>query len=151
VDVAGERIELRDQAPLHAGNMALDDGWTFDDFVAHLNERGFFWPGGDAGPISYGARHYERYAVEKPAILRIATAALLAENPERPPHFCRYNSGSPRCSNGRKSPRTARTFVRGEEADFGLGSVVEVTFVGEVRLPARVELGAQPRGPWRIR
>lgn len=151
VEIDGERVQLRDQAPLHEGNMALDANWTFGDFVEHLNERVFFWPGGPEGPISYGVRHYERYSDEKPTILRIATEALLANNQDRPPHFCRYNSGSPRCSNGKKSPRTARTFVRGELAEFGVGSVVEVTFVGDVRLPARVEVGSHPGGPWRIR
>lgn len=151
VEVDGVRIQLRDQAPLHPGNMALDGGWTFEDFVEHLNERVFFWPGTSSGPISYGVRHYERYRGEAPAILRVATADLIEENGHSPPLFCRYNSGSPRCSNGRKSPRTARTFMGAGDADFGIGGIVEVTFVGEVRLPPRVEVGGAPGGPWQLR
>jgi hypothetical protein len=33
---------LRDQGPLHLGNMALEEGWSLDMFVALLNERVFF-------------------------------------------------------------------------------------------------------------
>jgi hypothetical protein len=151
VEVDRETVQLRDQAPLHRGNMALEEGWAFEDFVEHLNERVFFWPGTASGPISYGMRHYERYKDEGPAILRVATAALVAENVHSPPLFCRYNSGSPRCSNGHKSPRTAQTFVAADRAEFGVGGVVEVTFVGTVRLPRHVEVGGAPGGPWRSR
>jgi hypothetical protein len=151
VKLKGETVELRDQAPLHAGNLALEQGWTFNDFVSHLNDRVFFWPGGARGPSPYGVRHYERYAAEKPSILRISTAALLAQNPTQPPLYCRYNSGSPRCSNGVKSPRTTRTFLSGDEADFGVGEIVEVTFIGDIQLPAELHVGHSPAGPWQIR
>src|SRR5882672_8653746 len=60
ISVDGEEIAIRDQAPLHQGNMALADGCTFSDFVALLNERVFFWPGSADGPISYGVRHHGR-------------------------------------------------------------------------------------------
>ena len=149
VDLGGERVLLRDQAVLYAGNMALEPGWTLEAFVEHLNKRVFFWPGSEEGPIPYGVRHYERYSDEKPAILRVETADLLAHNPGRPPLFCRYNSGSPRCSSGLGSPRGANTFRPAEQADFGVGNVVEVTFLDDVRLPARVDIGARPAGPWR--
>src|SRR5581483_7577535 len=56
--VDGEAAHIRDQAPLHAGAMELERGWEFGDFVAHLNERVFFWPGTERGPISYGVRHF---------------------------------------------------------------------------------------------
>jgi hypothetical protein len=151
VQVAGESVRLRDQAPLHEGNMALERNWTFEDFVAYLNNHVFFWPGAADGPIAYGVRHYERYAEEKPVILRIPTAALLASNARQHPHFCRYNSGSPRCSNGRKSPRPSRTFVTANEADFGVGGIVEVTFPGGVHVPDRIDVGRHPQGPWRSR
>ena len=148
IAVGGEEITIRDQAPLHQGNMALADGWSFTDFVSLLNSRVFFWPGKIAGPISYGVRHYERYVHEKPVILRVPTKSLLIANPKTPPHFCRYNSGSPRCSNGLKSPRDRRTFVTGDEATFGAGHVVEVTFSEGVMLPEAVEAGSAPAGPW---
>jgi hypothetical protein len=57
VDIAiGElKIKVRDQAPLHAGNMKLSGGWNFADFIAHLNARVFFWPGKpDAAGIARG-------------------------------------------------------------------------------------------------
>jgi hypothetical protein len=141
ISVEGEIITLRDQAPLYAGNLALPRDWTFEDFIADLNDRVFFWPGGTHGPISHGVRHFERYADERPVILLVSTGDLLAANSKNAPLFCRYNSGSPRCSNGMKSPRGPMTFVAGPNADFRASKTVEVTFSGRVRLPTTVEAG----------
>ncbi len=149
VEVGGIAVHIRDQAPLHAGNMQLELGWTFEDFVAHLNARIFFWPGDDTGPISYGVRHYQRYAEDCPVILRVPTRALFSENAGCVPLFCRWNSGSPRCSYGKKSPRTAKTFADADDADYRASQVVEVTFEDLVRLPESAQLGDAPWGPWR--
>jgi hypothetical protein len=150
VSLGGDTVVVRDQAPLHPGHTALQPGWRFEDLVAYLNNRVFFWPGTEAGPIPSGLRYYERYASEKPAIVRVATAAIISANPARTPEFCRYNSGSPRSSNGVRSPRTAKTFVEGREAAFGAAQVVEVTFCDQAVLPQEVEVGSSPRGPWRV-
>jgi hypothetical protein len=149
ITLDGERIHVRDQAPLHLGNMELEPGWILDDFVAHLNARVFFWPGKEDSPISYGVRHYERYRDEPPALLRLPTQSLFDENPNGQPLFCRYNSGSPRCAYGRKSPRTAKTFVLAAEAPFSAANVVEVTFENAVRLSRDCMHGDTPFGPWR--
>src|SRR5262249_48751140 len=121
-------ILIRDQAPLHRGNMELQDGCTYEDFIESINGRIFFWPGTATGPISYGVRHFERYRNEHPVILRVSLQSLLVENPAVTPKFCRYNSGSPRCSNGYKSPRGPKTFVSAQEFDGTPSNVVEVTF-----------------------
>lgn len=148
ITVGGEQVHIRDQAPLHRGNIELQTGWAFEDFVAHLNARVFFWPGTDAGPTSYGVRHYERYADDRPVIVRVSTESLLAINTDREPLFCRYNSGSPRCSYGRKSPRNSDTFQRGRNANFSPAEVVEVTFEGRVQIPTDSEVASAPTGPW---
>jgi hypothetical protein len=148
VAIGTTTVHIRDQSPLHAGNMRLETGWTLDDFVLHLNEHVFFWPGRDGGPISYGLRHYQRYELDQPVMLRIPTGALLRTNPSTVPLFCKYNSGSPRCHQGRKSPRTRRTFLPADAAEFGVTQVVEVTFPGAVRLPRETEFGPTPIGPW---
>ena len=64
-------ILIRDQAPLHKGNISFEDGYTFDSFVESLNRRVFFWPGTASGPISYGIRHFARYQGERPIVLRL--------------------------------------------------------------------------------
>jgi hypothetical protein len=148
VAVGGEHIHIRDQAPLHRGNMQLETGWAFEDFVAHLNARVFFWPGNEVGPIAYGLRHYERYADDRPVMLRVSTASLFALNVGREPRFCRYNSGSPRCSYGRKSPRKSDTFQRGSDASFSPAQVVEVTFEDRVQIPDNTQIASTPSGPW---
>jgi hypothetical protein len=149
VVVEGRTVVLRDQKPLHKGNIRLPNGFRFEDFVESLNQRIFFWPGGATRPIPHGLRHFEHYKAENPAILRIDLNALLELNPTAVPRFCHYNSGSPRCSHGKKSPRSPRTFLI--QSDFGetASKVVEVTFETEIQLPQTTELGSSPRGRWR--
>jgi hypothetical protein len=116
--------------------------------LCQLNERVFFWPGGP--DISdYGQRHFERYRAEKPVILRVPTSDLFEANPESVPEFCRFNSGSPRCTKGLGSPRGPSTFIQGTTADFSPGNVVEVTFLESVLLPHSTKVGDSPDGPWR--
>jgi hypothetical protein len=149
VVVGGAEILVRDQAPLHKGNLQLLDGYSFEDFVESLNRRIFFWPGGPGGPISYGVRHFERYREESPVILRISFQSLLKANPSASPQYCKYNSGSPRCSDGNKSPRGPNTFLSIHDFSGTPSQVVEVTFDREIQLPKDSEFGANPKGPWR--
>jgi len=144
----GAVVRIRDQAPLHKGNIRFEDGWNFERFLCCLNERVFFWPGDGNGPISYGMRHYRRYKEENPVILRVPFNELVAENSVCPPQFCRYNSGSPRCSGGIGSLRGPRTFLHAEDAGFSPGSVVEVAFLNQVALPSSVQQSPSPNGPW---
>ncbi|HEV7991527.1 MAG TPA: hypothetical protein VGP25_06850 [Gemmatimonadaceae bacterium] len=148
IDIDGERVMLRDQKPLHAANMRLEDGWTFERFIAHLNERVFFWPGRDSGPNDYGRRHFGRYETEKPVIVRVAFAGLVAANSQSVPLFARVNSGSPRWSGGAQPVRGSRTFVAADVAPFGAGDVVEVTFQGRVQLPPGAQVADSPDGAW---
>ena len=148
VRIDGDDVHIRDQSPLHPGNMVLGSGLSFEDFVQSLNERVFFWPGTAAGPIAYGVRHFERYRSEHPALVRVLTASLLAANPDVVPLFCRFNSGSPRCTNGNPSPRGGDTFRPAADSDFAAGRVVEITYPERVHLPPDAEVGAEPTGPW---
>ena len=148
VKIEKHRVSIRDQQPLYAGNISLHGGFSFEDVIQSLNERVFFWPGTEAGPISYGERHFERYVDEQPAILRIATAELLSANPGVDPLFCRFNSGSPRCSNGIGSPRGPNTFVTCGQADFTPNKVVEVTLTEKANLPSTIEVADSIAGPW---
>jgi len=69
VTFAGREIIIRDQDRLRERNMILPEGYTLADFVAHLNNRVFFWPGSDNHPILSGRKHFERYEEEAPVIL----------------------------------------------------------------------------------
>lgn len=150
IAVNGDEVHLRDQQPLYAGKTRLEDGWTFEDLVLQLNERVFFWPGWPEKSISYGERHFDRYADEKPVILRVRTDELFDANHNAGPHFCKYNSGSPRTTQGRGSPRGLSTFVSCDAATYRPSSVVEVTYRRSVTLPERIELGKSPLGPWKV-
>jgi hypothetical protein len=148
LSIDGYDIHIRDQGPLYAGKAGFAEGFSFADFVESLNCRVFFWPGTVCGPIAYGIRHFERYQNESPTILRVSTVSLLQANPAAVPHFCKYNSGSPRPSGGIKSPRGLDTFLPAEQFPWTPGKVVEVTFDCELALPPDIEFGPAPEGPW---
>ena len=147
VDTGEGRIHLRDQAPLHAGNIDFGEGWSFSDVVELLNQHVYFWPGDDEGPIPYGQRHFERYRNEAPAILRVRTSDLIDVAGDRL-RLCAYNSGAPRCSGGRKSPRGGDTFDRPSSFSRPASGVVEIVVEGQVTLPDYVEAGSEPSGPF---
>ena len=144
---------LRDQRPLWKGRsaMVLTDGWTIDDLRLYLDNRVFFWPGRELqGPVDSGWGHYETYRQERPLILRVRTESMVAANPSTMPEFSKYNSGAPRDNElTGKSPRGPGTFLPGPACTFRPSEAVECTFVGGVRLPADVEVGSSPSGPWR--
>lgn len=146
--IDGEVIRIRDQTPLHKGNLSLPPSWSYEDLVELLNDRVFFWPGDADGPIDYGERHFAKYAGEFPVVLRVPTADVLAANPGAPPEFSRYNSGSPRWSGGRPSPRGPDTFLGVGEFGMPPSRVVEVAFASRVRLPDRTEIADGASGPW---
>ncbi len=150
IEVDGDAVILRDQAPLHAGHIQFEDGWDLAQLIESLNRRVFFWPGREAGPIVYGQRHFQRYAEEGPAILRVRLRALVEANPGRTPLFCRYNSGSPRTTGGRKCPRGPLTFLPCTEFPDDHRKVVEVTFEEVVALPAEAtEVLLDAEAGWR--
>jgi hypothetical protein len=135
VELEGEKILIRDQDPLHRGNIDLAPGFTFEDLVALLNARVFFWPGDHKSPNAYGRRHFARYANEQPALLRVPFADLVSANSDSSLQACTFNSGSPRCSGGRKSPRGPETFTLLSEISATASRVVEVVFEHRVSLP----------------
>lgn len=151
VSFEGRVIIIRDQDRLHEGNTGLARGYAFPDLIRALNRQIFFWPGTAAGPIGSGMRHFERYADERPFILRVEFESLHSLNSRIPPLFCRYNSGSPRCTppHGRKSPRGPNTFVSAANFNETPGKVVEVTFSAEINLPPDTQFSTHPRGPWK--
>lgn len=137
LNVGGERLHVRDQRPLHEGNVDPLAGFTFCDVVEMLNDRVFFWPGDERGPIPAGKNHFARYVAEDCRVLVVSTEEMLAANANV--EFCRYNSGAPRCNGGKKSPRGRETFQTPHNCLFRPGEVQEVTFAGGARL-AEVEL-----------
>lgn len=143
------KVTLRDQAPLYAGNVQLDDGWSFSDLVSYINQHVFFWPGGSDGPIASGKRHFARYAHERNVIIRVATASLFRANEGNMPLFCRYNSGAPRVSGGKYSPRGADTYVAADRFQGPSSKVVEFVFRDRAVLPGDCDFRAGDEDQWR--
>lgn len=148
VTVDDAKVHVRDQAPLYAKNAGLLPGWSFEDLIELLNRQVFFWPGDEDGPIGYGERHFGTYADEAPVILRVPFRGIVDANPGNPPRFCRYNSGSPRWSGGRPSPRGPDTFLAADVCDYTAGDVVEVTFQDRAVLPPDTQFARGFAGPW---
>ncbi len=151
VTVAGSQVRLQSQFPLHEGNIHFEDDWKFENLLGRLNSLVFFWPGPEAGPISYGLRHYDSSLWDRKQlkVLRCKTSVLFASKLANPPLFCRYNSGAPRRNpiTG-KSPRGHNTFLRCSEFKFVPSEVKEVAFENEIVLPACTQLSDRPSGPW---
>ena len=147
--IVGDGVTLMDQEPLHDGNIAWEGGWNMTRLLEELAARVFFWPGHPDGSIhSFGRRHFARYEGVRAVVMRVPFLDVLRENPGVEPHFCKYNSGSPRWSRGQASPRGPATFVRAAECNFPPSEVKEVTFLGPVGLPATLQWRGNPAGPW---
>lgn len=145
VSIGSETFLVRDQKPLARGAIDLEAGWTFERFIEHVNEHVFFWPGGADGPILSGRNHYERYKHERLVIIRIPTADF----PPQRATYCRFNSGAPRCSGGKRSPRGGSTYLPAHRFDGTASQVVEVVGVRSCPLPPASEVALTPHGPWR--
>ncbi len=149
--VGNDEIVLTDQLPLTAGNVDFEDGWDIEDLVESVNRRVFFWRGNSSGLLKKDRGHFGTYHERGQDLvflrIRLADAVAMPENLE--PEFCRFNSGGPRCSGGKKSPRGPNTFVKGSEADFTLGEIREIVFRNKFHLPSSTELcfGSWD-GPW---
>ena len=148
LSIDGSETTIRDQQPLHAGNIDFEGAWGLGDLVDYLNHYVFFWPGKQDGPSNYGIRHYYRYENAGSIMLRVKTSEILEVNKDTGPKFCKFNSGAPRCSAGRKSPRGPNTFVSANSAPYNAGEVVEVVFKETVRLPSNIEYSDYPNGTW---
>lgn len=136
---------IRDQKPLAGGAIAFENGWTFERFIEHVNKHVFFWPGSPAGPIQAGCNHYERYRHESLAVIRVPTADFSPAQAA----YSRFNSGAPRCSGGKYSPRGADTYLPAHQFDGTPSQVVEVVAVRSCPLPPSTEVAPTPHGPWR--
>lgn len=145
IAVGAGRLLLRDQKPLAAGAIAFEAGWTLERFVEHINEHVFFWPGTSAGPIPAGKNHFARYDREMPVVIRFATDDAV----QSALSYCRYNSGAPRCSGGKYSPRGSNTYLPAARFPGSPSDVIEVVAHGSVALPLASEVADDPSGPWR--
>lgn len=137
---------LRDQKPLIEGAIEFEDGWDMARFVQHVNQHVFFWPGGHQGPIKSGMNRFERYRAERPVLLRFPIACLKQVDLR----FSRFNSGAPRCSGGKYSPRGSNTYLPAVDFVGTASEVVEVVVAEACALPATAELSNHPSGPWKL-
>jgi hypothetical protein len=145
IDNIKGRIRVRDQKPLVKRAIAFEDGWDINRLVAHINEYVFFWPGTEARPIPSGINHFARYAQENTVILRIKTDWAIRSELA----YCRFNSGAPRCSGGKYSPRGSQTYLPAGLFHANPSSVVEVVVKEAFKLPESVEIGKSAIGPWK--
>lgn len=151
-NIGDDQIVLTDQRPLTAGNVDFQDGWEIGDLVESVNRRVFFWRGNHDGLLSKDRGHFGTYSERgnELVFLRIpfVDGVALAEN--NGPEYCRFNSGGPRCSDGKKSPRGMSTFVEADQADFTLGKIREVVFRDIFVLPESTEVcPGSWDGPWK--
>jgi len=132
----GRITTIGDQGPLNWKNVEFTGGWCFQDMLQALNERVFFWAGTHRGPVRYGVNFMKAKAHGgEETTLRVSFDAFCARNANLAPYFCKFNSGAPRWSGGRKSPRGPDTFLTAEKWSVRPSKVAEVSFIGSVWLP----------------
>jgi hypothetical protein len=151
IDLNGKNVRLQSQRPLHSGNIQFEGGWKLEDLIERLNGLVFFWPGTEAKPVKSGRNHFESTSWSKlrPVVLRSSTVELFETNPRIAPLFCLFNSGSPRFSQGRPSPRGPSTFLSEDQFPGNRSEVVELVFPLEVDLPERTEYATSLNGSWK--
>lgn len=88
-------VILHDQRPLHEGNIDFLPGFDMPKLVSLINEHVFFWP---EFKESFAKKYWNNWLIR-------CRLSDLEDNLGNSALFCRYNSGAPRCSNGKKSPR----------------------------------------------
>lgn len=147
--IDGDTIVLRNQAPLHEANIELDGRWGFADLIGYLNSHVYFWPGDSTGPTGLGRSFLDRYSGSSVGMLRIPTIDLIEENEGQPALFSRHNSGAPRHSRGKPSPRGHSTFVGASRFLHAPSKAQEVAFRGEVALPQSTVWVTRLGSPWR--
>lgn len=149
--VEDDHVVLTDQRPLTSGNVDFQGGWTIDDLVESVNRRVFFWRGNENGLLARDRGHYATYKErgKELAFLRIPLTDAVATKGNGVPEYCRFNSGGPRCSGGKKSPRGPHTFVDADDAEFTFGKIREVVFREVLHLPQSTEICyGSCNGPW---
>lgn len=144
------KVRLRDQIPLAQGHIEWEAGWNLDRFVHHLNDHVFFWPGNETEPINMGRNHFDRYASENPALIRVDSRALLLRAGNYQPLFSICNSGAPRSSGGKKQPRGSKTFLSASEISCRPSQVKEVAFRHPVALPMGFSYRLLGVGSWKL-
>ena len=147
--IGDDVIVLTDQKPLVEGNIEFQGGWEIGDLVESINYRVFFWRGTENGLLYGDRRQFGTYRGRGAGLvfLRIPFRDAVKENGD--PKFCRFNSGGPRCTGGRKSPHGPSTFATAENADFTLGKVREVVFENEFSIPQSCKICFDGwNGPW---
>lgn len=153
ININGETVHIRDQKPLIEKNIEFTDGCSLERFIELLNRHVFFWPGGENGPNKSGREHWGRYKTERPVpvILRFSSDVLLTRENRGRVRVCKFNSGAPRCRNGRRSPRGEETFVDSKFAKFTKSRTVEVVLKGPLILSGKIWIGKTPGGPWKLK
>ena len=125
---------LQSQRPLIEKNIAFEAGWTMANLLERLNTLVFFWPGKERDPIQKGLDH--RVSADGPGVdtitLRVPTRDAFTIGD---PLFCKYNSGSPRQTSGRRSPRGPGTFDTEMDFNGTSSEVSEVVFKDKFELP----------------
>jgi hypothetical protein len=135
-------VSIRDQCALRKHQVRLVGGWLWEDLISEINRRVFFWPGSQNGPNQYGRNFTEAYRKRghHTITIRVGFRALMEANPRNAPYFCKFNSGAPRMSAGKRSPRGPATFLLHRDWCDPPSGVAEVSFLGKVVLPSSAEV-----------
>lgn len=149
VELVSGPVEVRDNLPLRPGSLDLEPDCSLEDFLRLLNQRVYFWPGGEHGPCKPGPEHFQRYRGQGAVhILRAPLSSLVSANPDREMEVTFCNAGAARHQGGKPVKRGPSTFRPVSLATGRASTVKELCFVGHAVLPNETKWSTSLAGPW---
>ena len=140
-----DEVIVRNQSPLNPDALDLEGG-TLDAYVQYLNERTYFWPGTELGPVDDGVRLADVDAAA--VVIRVPSRALLEANATTPLEVSSCNSGAAWTVDGRRCRRGVDVFVPLDRFGHTAADIVEISFTHAVRLPPETRYRVAADSPW---
>ena len=148
LEVAGERVVIRNQRALDPTAIEFVEGETLATFLARLDSRTYFWPGTADGLTGDGLRMLHADA-ESSMMIRIDAAAVVRANRTVRVDVSICNSGATWSRVGRKCRRSADVFQPLQQFIGPPEAIVEVSFAAPIALPRDATYVTTLGEPWR--
>jgi len=149
IEVSGRLVVLRNQIALNPDELELSDKDTLEEYVSFLNQRTYFWPGTDAGPVADGLRLIAAHgALRPPIVIRTRTLSLIEENRNQTIQVATFNTGASWRLREGKSWRARDAVVPLAKYADDPGAIAELSYLSGARLPRDCEYSTPSHEGW---
>lgn len=149
IELGGRLAVLRNQIALNPDELELPDRDTFEEYVFFLNQRTYFWPGTDAGPVADGLRLIAAHgALRPPIVIRTRTMSLIEENRNQTIQVATCNTGASWRRRDGKTWRARDAVVPLVKYVDDPSAIVELSYLSSARLPRDCEYSTPSVEGW---